>query len=458
MAAERDREIERICQAALERPRTERETFLAEACGGDDDLRREVERLLAYEDAASAFLETPALAVAAQGMGSGSQALSTGQKLGAYTIVSPLGSGGMGEVYRARDATLGREVAIKVLPTIFTADPERLARFEREARVLASLNHPNIATIHGVEHVDGLHALILEVVEGQTLEARIVQTGGPKGPPLPLPEALAIARQIAEALEAAHEKGIVHRDLKPANIKVRPDGVVKVLDFGLAKAVGSDAPGADLSHSRTVTVGRTGEGVVLGTAAYMSPEQARGKPVDKRTDIWAFGCVLYEMLTGRAPFAGDTVSDTIAATLEREPSWQALPPATPEKVQGLLRRCLQKDPQHRLRDIGDARLDIDDAIAAQSTAGTGAVAGRRVAGACGSGSRHRRGRVVAVPDPDASATGRPGGGPDSDYRAARGERHRPRQLWRRPRNSEDLTGWFLRGVLRPIETRCSYAG
>ncbi|HJR60345.1 MAG TPA: protein kinase [Vicinamibacterales bacterium] len=258
----------------------------------------------------------------------------------------------MGEVYRARDTTLGRDVAIKILPRHFTADPERLARFEREARVLAALNHPNIGAIYGLEaSAGGVRALVLELVEGETMADRI-QRG-----PVPVTDAVTIARQIADALDAAHEKGIIHRDLKPANIKVTPDGVVKVLDFGLAKAATGEL------QSPTVTVGSTQEGTILGTAAYMSPEQARGQAVDKRTDIWAFGCVLYEMLTGHAAFPGETVSDTIAAVLGQEPDWAALPATTPPMVTRLLQRGLAKDPKRRLRDVADARADLDDALA-----------------------------------------------------------------------------------------------
>jgi Tol biopolymer transport system component len=253
-------------------------------------------------------------------------------------------------VYRAHDDTLGREVAIKVLPPAFTADPERRARFDREARMLATLNHPHIGAIYGVEEADGVRALVLELVEGETLAERIARSGDPIGG-LPLADTRTIARQIADALDAAHEKGIVHRDLKPANIKVTPDGVVKVLDFGLAKAPTVDGSGPDLTHSR--------EGTILGTAAYMSPEQTRGHRTDKRADIWAFGCVLYEMLTGRLAFAGETASDTIAKILEREPDWSALPVATPPSVRRLLFRCLAKDPKQRLRDIGEVPIAID---------------------------------------------------------------------------------------------------
>ncbi len=265
-----------------------------------------------------------------------------GRTLGHYHIEEKIGAGGMGEVYRARDTRLGRDVAIKVLPEAFARDPERLARFEREAQLLASLNHPNIAAIYGLEQSDGVRFLVLEFVAGETLAG-----------PLPMEEALRLCRQIAEALEAAHEKGIVHRDLKPANIKVTPEGKVKVLDFGLAKAFTAEAAAADLSHSPTLTDAATRAGIILGTAAYMSPEQARGKPVDKRTDIWAFGCVLYELLTGKQAFGGDTVTDCTAAILTREPDLSALPPGSP---MDLLRHCLQKDLKLRLRDIGDMSL------------------------------------------------------------------------------------------------------
>ncbi len=284
--------------------------------------------------------------------------LSAGTRLGSHEILSPLGAGGMGEVYRARDSRLHREVAIKVLPSGSSADPERLARFEREARVLASLNHPAIAAIYGIEESGGTRFLVLELVEGETLAERIA-TG-----PLPLDEALGLSRQIAEALEAAHEKGIVHRDLKPANIKVTPGGKVKVLDFGLAKAFAAEHRVSDLSHSPTMTSGGTQHGVVLGTAAYMSPEQARGKAVDRRSDIWAFGGVLFEMLAGRKAFEGETVSDIMASVLTREPDWTALPSTTPARVRDLLRRCLRKDPERRIHDAADARLEIEEAAEA----------------------------------------------------------------------------------------------
>ena len=280
--------------------------------------------------------------------------LASGTRLGPYEIRAPLGAGGMGEVYRATDTRLGREVAIKVLPQAVAADPERLARFEREAKVLASLNHPAIAAIYGVEESGPAKALVMELVEGPTLSDRLLSG------PLALDEALRVARQIAAALEAAHDKGIVHRDLKPANVKLTADGDVKVLDFGLAKAL--DAPGSsDLAQSPTITAMATQHGVILGTAAYMSPEQARGGAVDKRADIWAFGCVLYEMLTGRRPFAEDTVSDTLAAVLRGEVDWSALPPATPPALRRLLGRCLEKDRKLRLHDIGDAQFELEEA-------------------------------------------------------------------------------------------------
>ncbi len=284
------------------------------------------------------------------------------ERIGSYPIERELGRGGMGVVYLARDVKLDRAIAIKVLPEGFSADPERLARFEREAKILASLNHPNIAGIHAIEQVDGQAFLALQYVDGDTLAQRIARG------PLPIDECLDICRQIASAVEAAHENGVVHRDLKPSNVKITPGGEVKVLDFGLAKGgPTTSASGSDLSHSPTLTYAATGVGVILGTAAYMSPEQARGKPVDKRTDIWSFGCILYECLTGEQLFSGETISDTIARILEREPNWSALPAATPATVRHLLQRCLEKDPKKRLRDIGDARLELEEALASRSS-------------------------------------------------------------------------------------------
>ncbi|HEY6931663.1 MAG TPA: protein kinase, partial [Thermoanaerobaculia bacterium] len=275
---------------------------------------------------------------------------------GTYEILSPLGAGGMGEVYRARDARLNRDVAIKVLPEAFAADADRLARFRREAQVLAALNHPHVAAIYGLEESGGVEALVLELVEGETLADRLAQG------PLPIDEALEIARQIAQALEAAHERGIVHRDLKPANVKLTPEGRVKVLDFGLAKALSGDPSSPNVSASPTLTAQATQAGVVIGTAAYMSPEQARGKAVDKRSDIWAFGVVLYEMLTGQRCFEGETVSDTLAAVLTRDPDWDALPGKTPPSVRRVLRKCLDRDAKRRFHDIADARLELDERI------------------------------------------------------------------------------------------------
>jgi len=282
--------------------------------------------------------------------------LSAGTKLGPYKILSPLGAGGMGEVYRATDRKLNRDVAIKVLPAEVAGDPERLARFKREAQVLASLNHPHIAAIHGLEEADGRPFLVLELVEGEDLTERL------KRGPIPVDEALAIAKQIAEALEEAHEHGIVHRDLKPANVKLTPDGKVKVLDFGLAKAYADPSAGGlgpDLSQSPTLARTGTQAGVILGTAAYISPEQARGKPVDKRSDIWAFGVVLYEMLSGRRLFAGETVSDVLAAVLKTEIDLAGLPGATPPALRRLVGRCLDRQPKERLRDIGEARVALE---------------------------------------------------------------------------------------------------
>jgi len=297
-----------------------------------------------------------------------------GQTLGHYRIVEKLGEGGMGVVYRARDENLNRDIAIKVLPEAFASDPERLARFKREAQLLAALNHPNIAAIYGLEEQDGLRYLVLEYVPGQTLAERVGAGLKPARPPLPLDEALEICKQIAEALEAAHEKGIIHRDLKPANVKVTPEGKVKVLDFGLAKAFEPEGSAADLSQSPTISAVASRAGVILGTAAYMSPEQARGRPVDKRTDIWAFGCVLYECLSGKQAFGGESITDAIAAIIKNEPEWSALPAETPAAVRTLLRRCLQKDPRERLRDVGDALLELVGAVAAATAPTQSAVA------------------------------------------------------------------------------------
>jgi serine/threonine protein kinase len=292
--------------------------------------------------------------------------LPAGSRLGHYQVLAPLGAGGMGEVYCATDTNLGRSVAIKVLPADVARDVDRLARFEREAKLLASLNHPHIAHVYGFEAapLDGsaVHFLAMELVEGDDLTQRLAHG------PIPVGEALAMARQIAEALEAAHDKGIVHRDLKPANVKVRDDGTVKVLDFGLAKSPGAVEAGTswDVSQSPTIAHTGTAAGMILGTAAYMSPEQARGRPVDKRTDIWAFGVLLWEMLTGKRLFAGDTVSDVLAAVLTHEPDVGLLPTHLQRPVRDLLRRCLVRDPKQRLHDIADARILLDEAISGVS--------------------------------------------------------------------------------------------
>jgi len=289
--------------------------------------------------------------------------LTAGSTFGAYLVGPLLGAGGMGEVYQARDTRLGRSVALKVLPDAVAHDPDRLARFSREAQALASLNHPRIAQIYGLEEVESRTALVLELVEGPTLADRLLRG------PLPLDEALAIATQIAEALEAAHDAGIVHRDLKPANLKITDAGSVKVLDFGLAKIYFDEAaPARDPSLSPTITAAGTGAGVIVGTAAYMSPEQARGSRVDKRADVWAFGCVLFEMLTGRRAFGADTLPDTVVRVLTVEPDLQTLPRSTPPALVSVLKRCLHKDASRRLRDIADARLQIEDVAGGISTA------------------------------------------------------------------------------------------
>jgi serine/threonine protein kinase/Tol biopolymer transport system component len=351
MTPERWKQISRIYEGARLRAASDRAAFLTEACAGDASLQRDVQALLDQPTSPQGLAGLTPSAIA-QAMGDGDTGL-TGRRFGVYLVHERIGVGGMGEVYRARDTRLGRDVAIKVLPQVFATDADRLARFEREARVLASLDHPHIGTILGVEESDGVRGLVLGLVEGDTVAERIDRG------PIPMAEALEYARQIADALEAAHEKGIVHRDLKPGNIKITTAGVIKVLDFGLAKAT---PPSAGEAPDATVTaVNATGSGVVLGTAAYMSPEQARGHVVDKRADIWAFGCVLFEMLTGRDAFAGPTPSDTLAAILERDPDLRALPTITSPSIERLLKRCFEKDPRRRLRDIGEARVAIDDA-------------------------------------------------------------------------------------------------
>ena len=299
-------------------------------------------------------------------------ALTSGTKLGPYEIRSPLGTGGMGEVYRAADSKLGRDVALKVILQEFAQNSQLMARFQREAQVLASLNHTNIAAIYGLEDSADMRALVMELVEGPTLADRIREGA------IPLEEALPIAKQIAEALEYAHERGIVHRDLKPANIKVTHDGKVKVLDFGLAKALQGDAAPKNISNSPTLTLDATKAGIILGTAAYMSPEQAKGKAVDRRADIWSFGVVLFEMLSGRQVFVGETATDIMAAVVRAQPDWTVLPKNLPRRVRELLQRCLVKDEKRRLRDIGEARLALDDAMLDDATHAAPEVVKRRL--------------------------------------------------------------------------------
>jgi serine/threonine protein kinase/Tol biopolymer transport system component len=359
MTPERWQEVERLFHAALERDTPERAGFLARACATDADLRREVQALLDESSIDDDFLEGPPLEAAAHLLAGASTGSLAGQRFGDYDVTVSLGAGGMGEVYRARDLKLQREVAIKVLPPLLAGDAERIARFRREAQILATVNHPHIASIYSLEERDGVVGLVLELVEGPTLADRLASG------PLPVATALPIARQIAEALEAAHAKGIVHRDLKPANIKAPPAGAVKVLDFGLAKsAVAAGTTGS----SMLATIEATQQGMILGTAAYMSPEQARGLVVDTRTDIWAFGCVCYETLTGRKPFQGETIADCIAAILNLEPDWSALPSSTPASVIELVRLCLLKDTTARLQDIANAREILEDvAVSARLT-------------------------------------------------------------------------------------------
>ena len=347
--------VREVFEHALALPPTERAAYVAAACGGDSAIREEILRMLDSHARAAGFLSAPATALrdeAADG-----PALE-GRRIGSYLLTARIGAGGMGEVYRARDSKLGREVAIKMLPAHFLADPERRARFDREARLLATLNHPHIGVIYGLEETAWASALVLELVEGPTLAERL------KAGPMPLIEALSVARQVADALDSAHQKHIVHRDLKPANIVLQrepgaigADPRVKVLDFGLATTVvgGGLDPGQN-----SITDHRTEVGRILGTPAYMSPEQARGQAVDKRTDVWAFGCVLFEMLSGQRAFGGATTTDTLARVLERDPEWASLPSETPASVRTLLRRCLRKDPEKRLHDIADARIEIDE--------------------------------------------------------------------------------------------------
>jgi hypothetical protein len=358
MTPERWRQIDHVWQAVLERPEQERPAAVTELSHGDEALRRDVASLLAHLACASAA-----------GFGAGPLQMPgprpslLGCQLGPYTVHALLGIGGMGEVYRAHDATLGRDVAIKILPEPWLAEPERRVLFEREARALASLNHPNIGAIYGTHDGDGVRALVLELIEGETLADRIdrqAESHVRRG--LPIPDVMSIAKQLAVALEAAHERGIVHRDLKPANIKITPDARVKVLDFGLARAMTATEREEASCSGLSAEMGDTRETLLIGTAAYMSPEQARGRGADKRTDIWAFGCVLYEMLTGRQAFGGADIAGTLANVIKGDPDWSALPRDTPSALRLCLRGCLQKNLDQRIRDVGDVRLVLEGAF------------------------------------------------------------------------------------------------
>jgi Tol biopolymer transport system component len=359
MTPERWKDIEKLYEDSINLPPDGRARFLADSCS-DPEIRREVESLLAQQPNLPSFLERRGLDIAAEIMPRTQRGTLVGRTIDHYEVRAFIGAGGMGEVYRAHDARLARDVALKVLPAQFLEDPERMRRSEREAKLLASLNHPNIAAIYDLEEADGIRCLILEFVAGETLASRLKRRA------LPIADALEIGRQIAEALEAAHEQGIVHRDLKPGNIMISANGTVKVLDFGIAKMLEPEVPTNPSPNTDSA-------GVALGTPSYMSPEQARAKPIDKRTDIWAFGCVLYEMLTGQRAFQRETVTDTLAAVVDGVPDWQALPADTPEKVKELLRRCLHKDVRQRLRDIGEARIQIEQSMREPAVARAGSV-------------------------------------------------------------------------------------
>jgi serine/threonine protein kinase len=349
MSPEQWARVKELFNEAMERAPQERSAFLVQACADDLPLRTEIESLL--NATATEFMERPAVEVAAGLMARDRSESLIGSQLNHYQILSVLGTGGMADVYRARDAKLNRDVAIKVLPRAFARDRDRLSRFHREARLLASLNHPHIAAIYGFEEDAKVSALVLELAEGETLAERISHG------PVPVQDALAIGRQIAEALGAAHAKDIVHRDLKPANIKITPEGVVKVLDFGLAKMFGTSTP-AGLYATPAFS---TDQNVILGTISYMSPEQACGKTVDRRTDVWAWGCVMYEMLTGRRPFQGDLPTDLLTKIASAEPDWSRLSAAVPSSIRALLRRCLEKEPNHRPHDVAALQTEIDQA-------------------------------------------------------------------------------------------------
>ena len=383
MTPERWKAIDRVWQAVLAHPAHERAAAIVDLSEGDEGLQHDVQSLFEHlERASAAGFGRGALAVRVP------PAALVGQQLGPYTVLGLLGVGGMGEVYRARDATLGREVALKILPTPWLTDPDRQARFAREARLLASLNHPNIGAIYGVHESDtstgsepGARALVLELVGGETLGERIARQAAPDGTPrgLPIDAIVSIAGQLTAALEAAHERGIVHRDLKPANIKITPDGRVKVLDFGLARAVSVADSALDIPFDDPSRVSATHVGLLLGTATYMSPEQARGRAVDRRSDIWAFGCILYEMLTGKTAFGGADIAETLAHVIRDEPEWSALPPDTPTALRVCLRRCLQKDVADRIHDAADVRLAMHGAFEEQDSPRTRRARNARIA-------------------------------------------------------------------------------
>jgi hypothetical protein len=355
MTTDRWRHIEALYHEMLARPVHERTAALIAACPGDAALRADVQSLLDQPASAAGFLSTPVVDVAAHLVLPASSLL-TGRRIGVFEVQGLLGVGGMGDVYRARDTRLGREVALKILPRAFKDDPDRLARFEREARVLASLNHPHIGAIYGLEDADDVKAIVMELVEGDDLSQRIARGA------IPIDEALRIASQIAEALEVAHEQGIIHRDLKPANIKVRRDGTVKVLDFGLAKALALAADDAP-----TVTAVTAQAGAIIGTPAYMSPEQARGEAAGREADIWSFGVVLYELLAGVSPFDRRTTAETLASVLGTQPDYSVVPADTPANVRHLVRRCLEKDRKRRLHHMGDVRIEVEEALSALTT-------------------------------------------------------------------------------------------
>src|SRR5215475_6086476 len=368
MKPERWQHIDKLLSAALELEAGQRAAFVDQACAADEELRRKIEALLAAHEQAESFIEAPAFAGIAQSLADEARSM-VGKELGHYLVSDLIGAGGMGAVWKAKDTRLGREVAIKTLPAEFGRHADRLARFEREAKLLASLNHPNIAAIHGLDEDRGTRFLVLELVEGETLADRLLRGA------IPLEESLQLARQISEALEAAHEKGIIHRDLKPANIKITDDGKVKVLDFGLAKAFAPDDVNTDPSDWPSLSIESTEHGMILGTSAYMAPEQARGKRVDRRADIWAFGVVSYEMVTGTRLFQGTDSTETMASVVTKEPDFGK----APARVRRLLRKCLEKDPKNRLRDIGDAWELLNDPSVAADAPHTQAGARRKLA-------------------------------------------------------------------------------